>query len=107
MKLLDIDQMRDNAAAATSLLRVLANEHRMLLLCQLSQQELCVGDLEQRLHIHQPSLSQQLGVLRREGLVTTRRNGKHVYYSVSDPKALTVLRTLYALYCMPRNGDPS
>jgi DNA-binding transcriptional ArsR family regulator len=107
VNLLDIDQMRDNAAAATSLLRTLAHEDRMLLMCQLSQHELCVGDLEQRLQIRQPSLSQQLGVLRREGLVATRRVGKRVYYRVADVRALTILQTLYALFCAPRTGDRS
>ena len=69
------------------------------LLCQLSQEELCVSDLEQRLGIQQPSLSQQLGVLRREELVLTRREGKHVYYRVADARVLGLLQTLYTLFC--------
>ncbi|GAB2881087.1 ArsR/SmtB family transcription factor [Microbulbifer echini] len=96
---LDLDKMRDSAGQAASMLRSLANHDRLLLLCQLSQEELNVGELEERLGLRQPSLSQQLGVLRREGLVDTRREGKHVYYRVADPKVLALLQTLYQLYC--------
>ncbi|AQQ67415.1 metalloregulator ArsR/SmtB family transcription factor [Microbulbifer agarilyticus] len=96
---LQLDKMRDAAGQASALLRSLGNQDRLLLLCQLSQEELCVGDIEERLGIHQPSLSQQLGVLRREGLVTTRREGKRVFYQVADPKVLALLQTLYQLYC--------
>ncbi|UHQ57165.1 metalloregulator ArsR/SmtB family transcription factor [Microbulbifer sp. YPW16] len=91
--------MRASAGNASALLRSLGNPDRLLLMCQLSQEELCVGDLEERLDIRQPSLSQQLGVLRREGLVATRREGKHVFYRIADPKVLTLLQTLYELYC--------
>nr|WP_010131361.1 metalloregulator ArsR/SmtB family transcription factor [Microbulbifer agarilyticus] len=96
---LQLDKMRDAASQASALLRSLGNQDRLLLLCQLSQEELCVGDIEERLGIHQPSLSQQLGVLRRDRLVTTRREGKRVYYQVADAKVLTLLQTLYQLYC--------
>ncbi|MCA0893768.1 ArsR/SmtB family transcription factor [Microbulbifer agarilyticus] len=96
---LQLDKMRDAADQASALLRSLGNQDRLLLLCQLSQEELCVGDIEERLGIHQPSLSQQLGVLRREGLVTTRREGKRVFYQVANPKVLALLQTLYQLYC--------
>jgi ArsR family transcriptional regulator len=100
---LNIEAMRTSAGEATALLRALAHDDRLLLLCQLSQTELCVGDLEQRLEIRQPTLSQQLGVLRREGLVETRRSGRNVFYRVADEKALSVLRCLYALFCAPAN----
>ncbi len=83
------------------MLRSLAHEDRLLLLCRLCQGELCVSDLEEELDIRQPSLSQQLGVLRREGLVATRRAGRHIYYRIADPRALSLLETLYTLYCDP------
>ena len=70
-----------------------------MLLCQLSNGELCVSDLEERLDIHQPTLSQQLGVLRNEGLVATRREGKNIFYSISDERVLKVLRTMYEVFC--------
>ena len=96
---LKLNKMRAAAAEAASLMRTLANEDRLALLCQLSQGELCVSDLEESTSIPQPTLSQQLGVLRGEALVRTRRDGKRIFYSLSDPKALAVLRTLYDLYC--------
>ncbi|WP_078084112.1 ArsR/SmtB family transcription factor [Microbulbifer mangrovi] len=94
-----LDKMRAAAGEASLLLRSLGNQDRLLLLCQLSQEELCVSDIEERLDIRQPSLSQQLGVLRRERLVTTRKEGKRVYYQVADPKVLALLQNLYQLYC--------
>ncbi len=95
----DLAQMKNVAAEVTAALRVLANEDRMLLLCQLSEGEKSVGELEELLDLHQPTLSQQLGVLRTEGLVNTRRDGKRIYYSVADQKILALLNTLHGLYC--------
>ena len=91
--------LRNVAGQAVGTLKVLANEERLLLLCQLSRGEMCVSELEERLSIHQPTLSQQLGVLRNEGVVNTRREGKYVYYSVADPKLKQVLEALYSVYC--------
>lgn len=96
---LDIDLMRQAAVQVSGLLKTLANPDRLLLLCQLSQGEQCVGDLEDLLGILQPTLSQQLGVLRSEGIVNTRRQGKNIFYSVADPAALEILALLYRLYC--------
>ena len=96
---LNIASMRKAAAKVTGVLRSLANEDRLLLLCHLSQGERCVGELEDLVDLHQPSLSQQLGVLRAEGLVRTRREGKRIYYSVARPDVLALLNTLYELYC--------
>lgn len=96
---IDIDLMRSAAQGVSAVLRVLSNEDRLLLLCQLGQGEHSVGELEAALDIRQPTLSQQLGVLRSEGLVVTRRDGKRIYYSVADPQMLELLDTLYKLYC--------
>ncbi|WP_022966183.1 ArsR/SmtB family transcription factor [Denitrificimonas caeni] len=96
---IDIDQLRDNADEAGQLLKALGNPDRLLLLCQLVAGEMNVGELEDRLKIVQPTLSQQLGVLRREGLVDTRRDGRQIYYSISSPQALAVIETLYQLFC--------
>ncbi|MGD9600919.1 MAG: metalloregulator ArsR/SmtB family transcription factor [Gammaproteobacteria bacterium] len=96
--------MRNAAASASGVLRVLANEDRLLLLCQLSQGECCVTDLEERLGIQQPTLSQQLGVLRSEKVVATRREGKHIYYRVADRRILALLETLYGIFCKGRKG---
>lgn len=96
---LDIQQLRANADAAGQLLKALANPDRLLLLCQLSQGERNVSELEAQLGIQQPTLSQQLAVLRREGLVETRRDGKQIFYRISSPAALAVIETLYRLFC--------
>jgi len=93
------EQMRQAAGEAVTALKVLANEDRLLLMCQLSQQEMCVSELEEALDIRQPTLSQQLGVLRNEGVVTTRRDGKRVYYRVADERLLAMLELMYQLYC--------
>lgn len=98
----DMTKMRIAAGEATAVLRTLANEDRLLLLCQLSQGEMSVSELEEALEIRQPTLSQQLGVLRTENLVQTRRDGKRIYYSIADQKTLSILGMLYELYC-PKN----
>jgi DNA-binding transcriptional ArsR family regulator len=90
---------RPPAGQAVSALRLLANEDRLLLLCQLAHGEMCVGELEAALDIRQPTLSQQLGVLRAEGVVSTRREGKNIYYTIADARLLDVLALLHRLYC--------
>ena len=96
---LDMQLLRANAEAAGQLLKALANPDRLLLLCQLTEGERSVGELEALLGIQQPTLSQQLAVLRREGLVATRRDGKQIHYRISSPAASAVLDTLYRLFC--------
>ena len=98
-RVIDPARLRGGAGRAVGALKLLANEDRLLLLCQLSQGEMCVSDLEEELGIHQPTLSQQLGVLRTEGVVATRRQGKNIFYSVADPVVLEILTVLYRLYC--------
>lgn len=98
-KALDISEMQLAATAACALMKVLANSDRLMLLCELSQGERNVGELEEILGIIQPTLSQQLTVLRDEKLVRTRRESKHIYYSLSSPEALAVIKTLYQHYC--------
>jgi ArsR family transcriptional regulator len=100
---LDMLALRQAAGEAVAALKALGNPVRLLLLCQMSQGEISVGELETQLDIHQPTLSQQLGVLRREGVVNTRRDGKKIFYSVADERLLALLRTLYTLYC-PREA---
>ena len=96
---IDPQMLRLAAGQAVAALKLLANEDRLLLLCQLSLGEACVSELEEALDIRQPTLSQQLGVLRSEGVVATRRQGKHIFYSVVDPAMLEILAALYRLYC--------
>ena len=96
---LPVEQMQAAARDACSLLKVLSNPDRLLILCHLSQGEARVGQLEESLGIVQPTLSQQLTVLREEQLVATRRDGKNIYYSLASPKALAVIETLYLQFC--------
>ncbi|QDL56490.1 ArsR/SmtB family transcription factor [Rhodoferax aquaticus] len=96
---LDVEALRQSANAACRLMKALSNPDRLLLLCQLSQGEKNVGELEALVGIAQPTLSQQLGVLRDEGLVTTRREGKNIYYCISSTQALAVMNVLYAQFC--------
>lgn len=95
----DYARLRARADSASQLLKLLANPDRLLLLCQLAEGERNVGELQDELGIVQPTLSQQLGVLRREGLVATRREGKQIHYRIASPAALAVIHTLYRQFC--------
>lgn len=101
---IDLARMRSAAGEASQLLRALANEDRLMLLCQLTEGERSVSELEQLTGISQPTLSQQLGVLRLERLVRQRRHGKYMFYSIADERALQLLSTLYHLYCQQDGG---
>lgn len=95
-----VAQFRAQAAEAVNLLKALANEPRLLVLCHLADgQELAVGDLAQKVGLSQSALSQHLAKLRDQGLVTTRKEAQTVFYSVCDPKALQVLALLHDLFC--------
>jgi ArsR family transcriptional regulator len=96
---IDLERMQASANDACRLMKVLSNRDRMMLLCQIGQGEKCVGELEACLDIHQPTLSQQLTVLRNEELVQTRREGKQIYYTLSNRTALAVMDVLYQNYC--------
>ena len=96
---IDMVTLRAASNRACALMRVMSNPDRLLLLCQLAQGERRVGELEELLDIQQPTLSQQLAVLREEALVTTRRDGKQIYYSIASDAALAVLDVLYQQYC--------
>lgn len=98
---LELEQMHSAAEQACKLMKVLSNPDRLMILCQLSMGELKVGDIKEMLGISQPTLSQQLTVLRHEELVDTRREGKSIYYQLKSTKALAVIGTLYKQYCKP------
>lgn len=92
---------------AAKLLKALANPDRLLLLCHLVQLERSVAELGDLAGIAQPSLSQQLSVLRAEGLVATRREGKSIFYRIEAPAVHAVLQTLYKIYCEDPVSGPS
>lgn len=94
-----IDELRESASQATRLLKTMANEDRLLILCQLTQGEKNVGEIEQSTSIQQPTLSQQLTKLREEGLVTTRKDGKYVIYALASDEVIKIMQTLSTIYC--------
>lgn len=102
--LLDPAALRKAADEACRLLKALSNPDRLLLLCHLAQGEARVGELEELSGIAQPTLSQQLGVLREEGLVATRREGKNIHYSIDSAQAMAVMGVLYEQFCEQPKG---
>lgn len=97
---LKITQMCDSAETVVSILKSLANTDRLVILCHLAQQELNVSQIENITQINQPTLSQQLMMLRKSDMVNTRRDGKQIFYSIKDAHLVTVLNTLHELYCV-------
>ncbi len=96
---MEINALTDKAGQATRLLKSLANDRRLLILCHLSENEKSVGELERLVDLSQSALSQHLARLRRDNLVKTRREAQTIYYSIASPEADAVLQTLYKLYC--------
>lgn len=84
---------------ASDCLKVLSNPDRLKILCVLVEGELNVQQIEIRTNIYQPTLSQQLTVLRNNQIVSTRREGKQIFYQLSDMRVLKIMQTLYDLYC--------
>ena len=80
-------------------LKVLSNPDRLKILCVLVEGELNVQQIEQHTNIYQPTLSQQLTVLRNNQIVSTRREGKQIFYQLSDIRVLKIMQTLYEIYC--------
>lgn len=97
--MVDIQQLQENARKASTLLKAMSNEHRLLILCQLLDGEKSVGELERLIGLSQSALSQHLARLRRDSLVKTRRQAQTIFYSVAGEEASAVISTLYGLYC--------
>ena len=96
---LDPEAMRAHAADAARLLRALANEKRLMLLCTLVEGEKSVGELNSQVDLSQSALSQHLAVLRADGLVATRREAQTIYYSLAAGPAYRIIDTLHGIYC--------
>lgn len=96
---ISVDQMASHATEAANLMRAMASEHRLMVLCSLVQGEMSVTQLLEKVPLAQSALSQHLAVLRRERLVSTRRDGQTVFYGLNPGPALDVIRTLYQNYC--------
>lgn len=93
------EDMLAHAREAANMLKAMANEHRLLILCTLLEGELCVGDLNARVSLSQSALSQHLANLREAGLVRTRKEAQTVYYSVNGSAAAQILTVLQSIYC--------
>ncbi len=104
---LQMDAMRLAAGEATRVLAALSNESRLLLLCQLTQGERSVGELNAELDLSQSALSQHLAVLREDELVATRRESQTIYYRVASEAVASVLSALHGIYCRPRGAPPA
>lgn len=97
----DLSLFEQSAGRAVSLLRLLGNEKRLMILCQLAEEELRVGEIQERVGLSQSALSQHLALLREEGVVATRREGTTIRYRIADHAALRVIQTLAELFCPP------
>ena len=95
----DMDRMVDNAQLASNFLKAISHEGRLMILCHLASGEKSVTELEDLLSARQAAVSQQLSRLRLEGLVTPRRDGKTIYYSLTDDRPRKIIEVVYDLFC--------
>ena len=103
MKSMPLDNVLKSAKRASKFLKSIANDNRLIILCMLAEGEKNVSELEEGLGIRQPTLSQQLARLRVDELVSTRRNAKQIYYSLSSKEAEQMIGLLYELFCEDDN----
>ena len=94
--------MEHAADEASGLLKALSNRHRLLIICQLIDSERSVGELAEFLSLRDSTVSQHLALLRRDGLVSARRDAQTIFYSIASEPARDVLKTLYQAYCAPK-----
>lgn len=97
----DLSLFEESAGRASTLLRLLSNERRLMILCQLADGELSVSEIQSRVGLSQSALSQHLALLREEGVVATRRERQTIYYRIVDHAAMRVIETLAELFCPP------
>jgi DNA-binding transcriptional ArsR family regulator len=95
----ELDRMVGNAKRASDFLKALAHESRLMILCFLADGEKSVGELKELLNLRQPTVSQQLARLRADGLVSTRRDGKTIYYNLASAEARVVIGAIYEVFC--------
>ena len=98
---MQIDELQTQAGKAVGLLKALANENRLLILCHLQAGELSVGEINERLGLSQSALSQHLAMLKACGMVEDRRSGQTVTYRIADPRVEKLIASLRDLYCEP------
>lgn len=96
---MNLTQMRETAPRVSELMKVLSNERRVMILCQLAEGEKPVGELAELLNVRQAALSQQLALLRKDGMVSTRRQAQNVFYSLAREDVRSLMGFLYETYC--------
>jgi DNA-binding transcriptional ArsR family regulator len=101
----DLDRMMANATRAANFLKAISHEGRMMILCHLATGEKSVTELEDLLSARQAAVSQQLSRLRLEGLVTPRRDGKAIYYSLADDRSTRIMELVYELFCKDKGAE--
>jgi DNA-binding transcriptional ArsR family regulator len=99
---MNVSELQKNAAKATRLLTAMANEKRLMILCQLVDGEKAVGELAQRLDTRPSTVSQHLALLRKDGFVVARRDAQTLYYSLAADEPRTLIEALHSCYCEPR-----
>ncbi|MEP0072826.1 MAG: metalloregulator ArsR/SmtB family transcription factor [Marinomonas sp.] len=98
-KTLSMEEMLTQSSQAAGFLKALSNENRLMILCHLLDKELSVTALNEKLPLSQSALSQHLAVLRKDGLVNTRRESQTIFYSLGDERVKTLIQTLHGLFC--------
>ena len=101
----DMEDMGANAGKACALLKSMANQSRLMILCQLAEREMSVGELLESIPLSQSALSQHLSMLRRENIVSTRRIAQSIMYSLESEDARVLINALYELYCKDTDED--
>lgn len=101
---MNIEIMERAADQASELLKALSNRHRLLIICQLIEGERSVGELAEFLNLRDSTVSQHLALLRKDGLVSARREAQTIFYSISSEPAREVLKTLYQAFCAPKSA---
>jgi len=100
---IDSEVMERAADEASELLKALANRHRLLIICQLIDGEHSVGELAEFLSLRDSTVSQHLALLRKDGLVSARRDAQTIFYSIASEPARDILKTLYQAFCAPKS----
>jgi DNA-binding transcriptional ArsR family regulator len=101
---IDVEVMEQAADRASELLKALSNRHRLLIICQLIDGERSVGDLAEFLNLRDSTVSQHLALLRKDGLVSARRDAQTIFYSIASEPAREILKTLYQAFCAPKSA---
>ena len=101
---INVEIMERAADQASDLLKALSNRHRLLIICQLIDGERAVGELAEFLNLRDSTVSQHLALLRKDGLVTARRDAQTIYYSIASEPARKILKTLYQVFCAPNSA---